>query len=203
MHRRFARALAALFLVSLCVPATGFAQAAASTPQVAAERRIQVPRVEAAPKLDDYASGTGPGVAVSDFRQREPGDLTPAGEKTTAFLSYDATSLYVAFVCKAQDPSSVRARMSRRESIFDDDFVAVHLDTFHDRQRAYMFFSNPLGIQADGVTTEGAGDDMSFDTVWTSTGRRTADRLRRADRDPVQEPALSLGRASLRHGASR
>lgn len=174
MHRRFARALAALLLVSLCVPATGFAQAAASTPQVGAERRIQVPRVEAAPKLDDYASGTGPGVAVSDFRQRKPGDLTPAGEKTTAFLSYDATSLYVAFVCKAQDPSSVRARMSRRESIFDDDFVAVHLDPFQERQRAYMFFSNPLGIQADGVTSEGAGDDMSFDTVWTAGARPMA-----------------------------
>jgi len=128
-------------------------------------QRVARPRVEAAPKLDDYASGTGPGVAVSDFRQREPGDLTPAGEKTTAFLSYDATSLYVAFESKAQDPSSVRARMSRRESIFDDDFVAVHLDPFQERQRAYMFFSNPLGIQADGVTSEGAGDDMSFDTV--------------------------------------
>ena len=51
---------------------------------------------------------------------------------------------------------SIRARVSRRESIFDDDFVAVHLDPFQERQRAYMFFSNPIGIHADGVTSEGA-----------------------------------------------
>ena len=38
-----------------------------------------------------------------------------------------------------------------------------------------MFFSNPLGIQADGITTEGQDDDMSFDTVWQSRGRRHAD----------------------------
>ena len=76
----------------------------------------------------------------------------------------------------ASEPSRLRARMARRESIFSDDFVAVILDTFHDRQRAYMFFSNPLGIQADGITTEGQNDDMSFDTVWQS--QRPADGLR-------------------------
>ena len=63
--------------------------------------------------------------------------------------------------------------MGRRESIFSDDFVAVMLDTFNDHQRSYMFFSNPLGIQADGITTEGQDDDMSFDTVWQSRGRVT------------------------------
>src|SRR5262249_47684402 len=38
---------------------------------------------------------------------------------------------------------------------------------------AYEFFSTPLGIQADGITTEGQGDDFSFDTVWESRGRLT------------------------------
>src|SRR5947207_6978404 len=65
--------------------------------------------------------------------------------------------------------------MSRRESIFDDDFVAVHLDPFQERQRAYMFFSDPIGVQADGVDSEGGGDDLSYDAVWRSSGRLTAD----------------------------
>jgi hypothetical protein len=121
----------------------------------AADRHIQIARVEAAPKLDDYATGTGPGVPVTGFLQREPNDLTPVSEPTTAFLSYDRDNLYVAFVCKAANPGAIRARMARRESIFEDDFVAVHLDPFQEKQRAYMFFSNPIGIQADGVTSEG------------------------------------------------
>src|SRR5712671_4483424 len=145
--------------------------AAADAPR----KRLEIPRVEAAPQLDDYVSGTAVGVAVSEFLQREPGDLVPVSEPTTAYLSYDHDNLYVAFVCKASDPSSIRARMSRRESIFDDDFVAVHLDPFQERQRAYMFFSNPIGVQADGVDSEGGGDDLSYDAVWRSSGRLTAD----------------------------
>src|SRR6185369_8869040 len=124
---------------------------------------------------DDYVSGTGPGAQVEGFVQREPGDLVPVSEPTRAFLSYDNNNLYVAFVCRTSDPSSIRARLARRESIFDDDWVAVHLDPFQERQRAYMFFSNPIGIQADGITSEGSGDDMSFDAVWGASGRLTAD----------------------------
>ena len=88
--------------------------------------------------------------------------------------------------------------MARRESMFSDDFVAVMLDTFDDRQRSYMFFSNPLGIQADGITTEGQDDDMSFDTVWQSQRPAHGVRLRRVFRDPVQEPAIPVRRRAGR-----
>ena len=63
--------------------------------------------------------------------------------------------------------------MSRREQIFSDDFVGVFLDTFNDRQRAYMFLVSPLGIQLDGIVTEGQNDDFSFDTIWQSRGEVT------------------------------
>jgi hypothetical protein len=127
----------------------------------------------AAPQQAATPEGTR-GLRVDGFLQRQPGDLVPSSQPTEAFLSYDATNLYVVFVCRASDPSRLRARMSRRESVFSDDFVAVMLDTFDDHQRAYMFFSNPLGIQADGITTDGQGDDMSFETVWQSHGRLTS-----------------------------
>jgi len=142
-----------------------------ATPQ----KRIAIPRVEAAPKLQDYIDGKPVGVEVTGFLQRDPGDLAPVSEPTTAYLAYDQDELFVAFVCKAADPSSIRARMAKRESIFDDDWVAVHLDPFQEKQRAYMFFSNPIGIQADGVTSEGSGDDLSYDTIWSAEARRTAD----------------------------
>ena len=138
-------------------------------------RRVRIVKVEAPPTLQDYAGGTGPGARVDGFLQREPGDLVPVSEPTQAFLSFDDDNLYVAFVCRTSDPSTIRARMAKRESIFEDDWVAVHIDPFQERQRAYMFFSNPIGIQADGITSEGAGDDMSFDAVWNATGRLIAD----------------------------
>jgi hypothetical protein len=146
----------------------------AQTAPPPAKQSVVIRRVEAPPKIEDYVAGVNPaGARVDGFLQRRPGDLTPSSERTEAYLAYDDEHLYVAFVCRAADPSSIRARMSRRESVFSDDVVGLILDTFNDKQRAYMFFATPLGIQADGITTEGQGDDMSFDTVWRSKGQLT------------------------------
>ena len=111
-------------------------------------------------------------VRVTGFRQREPGDGTPVSRKTTAYLGYDDKNFYTVFVCEER-PGKVRARLNKREDIFNDDVVGLFLDTFHDRQHAFEFFVNPLGIQTDGITTEGQGDDFSFDTLWRSEGRIT------------------------------
>jgi hypothetical protein len=111
---------------------------------------------------------------VKDFRQHSPGDGDPASQETSAFLAYDDDNLYAVFVCK-DEPGKVRARMAKREAITGDDSVAVYLDTFSDRQRAYMFIANPLGIQSDGIVAEGQEDDYSFDTLWHSQGRLTPD----------------------------
>jgi len=140
---------------------------------------ISAPRVHEPPRLEWFVgalNGTthSLGVSVSDFRQREPGDGTPVSQATTAFLSYDDDHLYVVFVCK-DDPAAIRANVARREDIGSDDAVAVYLDTFHDRERAYVFVVNPLGIQLDGIETEGQSGDYTFDAVWESEGRLTAD----------------------------
>src|SRR5919106_772797 len=43
----------------------------------------------------------------------------------------------------------------------------------HDRERAYVFMANPLGVQLDGIVTEGQDDDLRFDAVWHTEGRIT------------------------------
>ena len=149
---------------------------AAQTAPVAAPARpiVTIPRVEAPPRLEDYTSGEkSGGVRVAGFLQRDPGDLVAPSEATEAYLSYDRLHLYAIFVCRTSDRSRIRARVARREQMFSDDHVALFLDTFNDKQRAYMFFSSPLGIQADGISTDSGGDDMSFDTVWQSRGLLT------------------------------
>ena len=115
---------------------------------------------------------------VTDFVQRNPHDGEKATEETDAYLGYDQKNLYVVFVC-FDDPKKVRARMSRREDIYDDDQVEVMLDTFHDRRRAYAFQTTPLGVQWDAIWTEATRSevngnfDTSFDTVWDSRGKTT------------------------------
>lgn len=116
---------------------------------------------------------------VTGFTQRNPHDGERVSESTEAYLGYDPKNLYVVFVC-FDDPKKVRARMSRREDIYDDDQVEIMLDTFHDRRRAYAFQTTPLGVQWDAIWTEASREeetqghfDTSFDTVWDSRGKVT------------------------------
>lgn len=144
--------------------------------QVSQIVQMQIRRVITPPKLEDYLDGKSrpDELKVTGFKQRDPGDGVPVTQDTTAYLSYDDKHLYVIFVCK-DEPGKVRAHMNKRENLGNDDAVGIVLDTFHDRLRAYLFAANPLGIQLDGITTEGQNDDMSFDTVWHSDGKVTAD----------------------------
>jgi hypothetical protein len=136
---------------------------------------VQIPLTTRPPVIDDFLSEAAapPGLRVDSFRQREPLDGDAVSEPTTSFLSHDGDNLYVAFVCLDREPARIRARLSRRDAIAQDDQVVLMLDTFHDRQRSYLFAVNPLGIQADAMMSEGRDDDYSFDTVWRSSGRQT------------------------------
>ena len=89
-------------------------------------------------------------------------------------MGYDEKNLYIAFNCK-QDRDKIRATVARRDNIFNDDYVLVHLDTFNDQRQAYLLFFSPLGIQADGTFTEGRGEDYSLDIVMESKGVLTED----------------------------
>lgn len=135
---------------------------------------IHIPRVTRPPKLTDFLEGKArqAELKVTDFYQFDPNDGTPISQATTAYLSYDEKNLYVAFVCR-DDPSKIRATVAKRKAIMSDDRVTINIDTFDDHRYAYFFDVNPYGIQMDGITTEGVGDDFSFETLWHSEARIT------------------------------
>ncbi len=137
---------------------------------------ITIPRVTRAPKLSDFLDGT-PREAeakVTDFRQMDPGDGDPVSQPTTAFLSYDARNLYVAFIAR-DDPKLIRARIAKRKQILSDDRITINIDTFHDHLHAYWFDVNPYAIQFDGITTDGYGDDFSWEGLWYTEAKITED----------------------------
>jgi uncharacterized protein DUF5916 len=139
----------------------------------ATRESLTIARTETAPALAGYEHVARDLGRVSDFRQREPNDGDPATFGTVADVTFDRDTLYVTFICQ-ENPASVRAHLSRRDDISGDDYVAVALDTFHDGRHAYVFKANALGVQRDGIITEGDDDDYSFDAVWEAEGRLTA-----------------------------
>ena len=123
-------------------------------------------------KLDDEVWNTA--VVLKDFYQVQPGDNLIPQNRTEVRLGYDAHFIYIAFHC-FDDPTKVRANIPKRDQIWDDDYVGILFDTFNDQRRAYEFDFNPLGVQADGIWTEGVSEDFSLDLVMESKGMVTSD----------------------------
>jgi hypothetical protein len=143
---------------------------------------VSIPRVARPPALEDFlemrpsAALEGKLAKVEGFVQQTPSDGKPSTQHTEVYLGYDEKHLYFVFVAFDDESGKVRARMSRRENISDqDDWVEVALDTFHDQRRAFLFDCNPLGVQWDALFSEARGEDSSFDTVWSSRGKVTTE----------------------------
>lgn len=132
---------------------------------------IVIPKFDKPPvidgKLNDEIWATA--VVLKDFYQIQPGDNVPPSRQTEVLLGFDPKFLYIAF--KATDePDKVRATVAKRDNIFQDDYVGFFLDTFNDKRKAFEAFFNPLGIQGDGILTEGRGEDFSVDILMESKG---------------------------------
>ena len=135
---------------------------------------LVIPRVHRAPKLADFLNGTPreAEAVVTTFWQFDPHDGEAISQPTTAYLSYDSENLYVGWICK-DDPAKIHARVAPRKQIDLDDRVTINIDTFQDHKHAYWFDVNPYGIQYDGRTTDGIGDDPTWEGLWYSEGRIT------------------------------
>lgn len=137
---------------------------------------VKMSKFEKAPtidgKLDDEIWKTA--TVLKDFYQVQPGDNIAPSKPTEVMLGYDAKFLYVAFHCY-DEPDKVRSNISKRDNIFNDDYVVILFDTFNDSRKAYEFDFNPLGIQADGIWTDGQGEDFNPDIVMESKGMVTSD----------------------------
>ncbi len=127
---------------------------------------VTVPKFTAPPsidgKLDDEMWKQA--AVLRDLIQTSPEDNVAASKPTEVYLGYDETHLYVAFKCW-DEKDKIRSSVVQRDGVFGEDNVQFWIDTYDDRRRAYNFAFNPLGIQMDGIQTEGQGTDYDVDVV--------------------------------------
>lgn len=169
-----ARLLLAPLLLVPCLAASG---AQAATPPAAAAA-TSIPRLAGGIVVDGVPDEAAwqQAAAIELVYEISPGDNTPAPVRTTMRIGHTDDALYLAFHAEEPDPSRIRAHLTDRDGAFNDDFVGIMLDTFDDNRRNYEFFINPLGMQMDLIREEATGkEDSSWDGLWTSAGRITAD----------------------------
>ncbi len=145
-----------------------------STTPIAIDGRIDEPAWEGA-------------LAIELRYEVSPADNAPAPVRTVCLLAYDARMLYVAFRAFDPHPEAIRAHVADRDTVYRNDHVGIVIDPFHDGRRGFNFMANPLGVQMDASATDVGGsngsfsaallpsEDGSWDAIWESAGRITAD----------------------------
>ena len=150
-----------------------------------ASHTVTIPRVEAELTIDgalDEPVWTR-AARLTDFSQFEPVDSRPAEERTEVLVWYAPDAIHFGIIAHDRAPGTIRATRADRDNIDGEDHVIVYLDTFNDRRRAFFFAVNPLGVQQDGVRSEGASSagqmfggnniDKNPDYAFESRGRVT------------------------------
>ena len=137
---------------------------------------VAVPVIEAAPILDGDVLGDPAWVDVpvaTGFIQTQPDEGRPATERTELRVLFDDDTIYFGFVCYDSDPDGIITSASRRDaSLNNSDSIQIILDTFRDRQSAFVFGTSPAGQEYDGqVMNEGEGGggfsvNYNWDGAW-------------------------------------
>ncbi len=149
---------------------------------------VRLPRIAAEVTVDGSLNEPAwrQAAVLTGFSQYQPVDGRPAEDSTQVLVWYDEHAIYFG-VRAFEAHGAVSATLADRDNIDGEDYVQVLLDPFNDRRRAWIFGANPLGVQADGIRTEGspgaasgpgAGGrfenvDLNPDFVFASKGRVT------------------------------
>jgi hypothetical protein len=178
---RLARPVALAVLAAAILPTSLGAQAPPAAKPALTAQPYTVTRAASAVKadgmLDDEAWSTARVIPIA--YEWTPGDNVAPPVRTDFLVTYDRQNLYLAFRAFDPRPSEIRAHLMDRDAIdtfVQDDHVTILIDTFNDERRAYQFRVNALGVQADAVNSEVDGvEDWSWDAIWSSAGRITAE----------------------------
>lgn len=146
---------------------------------------VSLPRIDATIDVDGRLDEPvwRQAALLTGFSVYQPVDQRPAPDSTEVLVWYSSDAMYFGIRAYAQ-PGTVAATLADRDRVSSDDNVEIHLDTFHELSRSFVFVVNPLGVQADGIKSEIGGFipgsnvmpgqiDLSADFVWQSRGHVT------------------------------
>ena len=167
MIRRFSRVCLALAFL-LLPGAPGWTQ---ETPFTVVPLRLgRAPVIDGLIEKEEWQDAA----LIDSFTQLDPHEGAPVSEPTEVRVGYDTHNLYFAIRGGDSDPSGVVAKVLTRDAeLTYDDTIEVILDTFLDGRSAFLFATNPLGVQVDGlVRSEGEQINYDWDGLWSCAARR-------------------------------
>jgi hypothetical protein len=180
-----------LLLLGAIQAGTAHAEQAAARPQLRAVRVSKVPVIDGV--LDDEAWAESK-QETGEWKSYNPlyGDTIP--QQTTVWIAYDNDSIYFAFKCDDPRPAGIKTSITRRDNIWQDDWVGLSLDALGTGQQSYHMMVNPSGVQLDMLNSVAGGEDQNPDWIWDSAGRLTDTGYSVEIRLPLQSIRFAGGR---------
>lgn len=148
---------------------------------------MQASRLQTSPSLDGIVRGDDAWEGVtpaSSFTQTQPFEGMPSTRDTEVFIGYTDTAVYIGLMAYEDNPETIIVADSRRDSALDQtDSFQVVIDGLMDRQNAYLFGTNPAGIEYDAQIVRegtsgqfgsgGGGFNLNWDGSWDVEARIT------------------------------
>jgi hypothetical protein len=168
--RHFARHVLATFLGILVISVLTIASEPVQLAAARLAEEATPPNVDG--RVDDEAwTRVQP---FTTFTQQDPMEGAPASELTEVRVVFDKSNVYVGIICFDKEPDKIIVNQSRRDADLNEtDSVIIVFDTFNDMQNAFVFGTNPLGIEYDGqVAGEGQASGISSRQSGTQGSQR-------------------------------
>jgi Domain of unknown function (DUF5916) len=114
---------------------------------------VEVPRIDTVATIDGRLDEPvwSRAARLTGFSQYQPVDGRPAEEPTEVLVWYSPDAIYFGIRAHEIHGDVVHATQANRDNIASEDQVQILLDTDNDRQLAFLFGVNPLGVQQDGT----------------------------------------------------
>ncbi len=130
---------------------------------------IDIPKITETIILDgslDEDVWTSATVYARDFHQYFPTDSLIAEDNTTIRMAFDDKNLYVAIECFTRGSNYVVPTLRRDYRAGGNDNITLLIDPFSDGANAFMFGTNPAGVQREGLISQGGTTIQGFSTSW-------------------------------------
>ncbi len=101
---------------------------------------------------------------IAGFKTYDPisGEAPP--ESTDVYYTFDNSAIYFAFVCHEKSP--VNPKATNIDNAYREEKVSVYLDTYNDKNKAYVFTFYPTGENDQALYTDAAMGD--WDDHWNT-----------------------------------
>lgn len=136
-------------------------------PETSPRPSLQARRATSAITLDGFLNEAAWGRADSTrgvFYQSIPTQGVPSTERTVVRVLYDEERFYVGATMYDSDPNAlVSAGLEQDFATQDSDIFGFALDTYMDRQNAFLFAVNPAGALFDA---QAFNDQQSVNRAW-------------------------------------